>query len=362
MRKKPLIEPSVPRKKNSLENKNGDLIVYENDRLKSPYTSNVYQFINFIGGGSFGKVYEVTLNGEGSYALKISSDAAISKEQCRHEATLLKWLTKPSTNAPSNLSTLIETFPLKEHIIIVMPLYPKSLLNIMDERGYQAFHLSHVQQVLRQLATAVAFFHHNHIVHTDIKPENFMFSSSVELKLIDYGACVINPLEGAVGYLQSLFYRAPEIILELPYSDKIDIWSMGCVAAEMTLGLPIFAGKDSHNVLQLINIRCGKIPQSMISDSPCADYHFDEDQEIIVNEPIVDQCGFDLDLLSNIIRNFPNFVSDSPIACEIENKQREVLISLLDGMLRVNPDERYSIENVLNHEFLHMEIDTEYPE
>ena len=354
----PLIEPSAPAKRGSVNNVNGDLIVYKNNKIQSQNSNSEYQFIRFLGGGAFGKVYEAIRNGEEHVSVKISSVEVSSVQQCTTERSVLKWLSNPSTDPPPYLSSLIDSFMYHDHVVIVTPLYKMSLINLLEIRNYSWFPLYYIQQFLQKLGTAIEFLHRNRVIHTDIKPENIMFTNDDDLMLIDYGACVIHPREGDVGYLQSLFYRAPEVILQLPYSYTIDIWSMGCVAAELALGLPIFCGKTAHNVLQLINIRCGGIPQTMIEDSPIADYYFDSDGEIIINpeEGIVDQCHFPLDTITNIIINFPNFNQDSPEECEKENEQRKVFVSLLEGMLKVNPEERFTIEDVLNHEFLHMKM------
>ena len=81
------------------------------------------------------------------------------------------------------------------------------------------------------------------IVHCDLKPENILLKSlnSGEIKVIDYGsACFEN--RTMYSYIQSRFYRSPEVLLGYPYTAAIDMWSLGCVAAEIFLGLPLFPG------------------------------------------------------------------------------------------------------------------------
>lgn len=86
------------------------------------------------------------------------------------------------------------------------------------------------------------------IIHCDLKPENILLASTGQgggslgqLKLIDFGSACF---EGRTffSYIQSRFYRSPEVLLGLSYNGAIDMWSFGCVAAELFLGLPLFPG------------------------------------------------------------------------------------------------------------------------
>jgi serine/threonine protein kinase len=72
-----------------------------------------------------------------------------------------------------------------------------------------------------------------------------------QIKLVDFGsACFEN--ETVYSYIQSRFYRSPEVLLGLPYNSAIDMWSLGCISAEMFLGLPLFPGASDHDQLKLI--------------------------------------------------------------------------------------------------------------
>lgn len=77
---------------------------------------------------------------------------------------------------------------------------------------------------------------------------------SPTIKVIDFGsACYEN--QTVYSYIQSRFYRSPEILLGLPYSSSIDMWSLGCIAAEIFLGLPLFPGTSEYNqVCRIVEI------------------------------------------------------------------------------------------------------------
>ena len=79
------------------------------------------------------------------------------------------------------------------------------------------------------------------------------------------GLCVcVCPCVSVCSYIQSRFYRAPEVVLGLPYDCSIDMWSLGCIAVELFVGLPIFPGVSELNQLKHITDMCGSLPDWML--------------------------------------------------------------------------------------------------
>ena len=93
----------------------------------------------------------------------------------------------------------------------------------------------------------------NYIVHCDLKPENILLvnRSKPNLKLIDFGSSCFEK-EKIYTYIQSRFYRAPEVMLGIPYTTAIDMWSFGCILAELFTGFPIFPGETEVGQMGLI--------------------------------------------------------------------------------------------------------------
>jgi dual specificity protein kinase YAK1 len=91
-----------------------------------------------------------------------------------------------------------------------------------------------------------------------LKPENILLRSLEvpSIKVIDFGsACLEN--QQTYSYIQSRFYRSPEVLLGLKYTTAIDMWSFGCIVAELFLGLPIFPGNSEYNQLTRITETMG---------------------------------------------------------------------------------------------------------
>ena len=97
------------------------------------------------------------------------------------------------------------------------------------------------------------------IIHCDLKPENILLKEANKsgIKIIDFGSSTFID-ERVYTYIQSRFYRAPEIMLGIPYTCAIDMWSFGCIMAELYIGYPIFPGESENDqlsrIIEMINI------------------------------------------------------------------------------------------------------------
>ena len=89
------------------------------------------------------------------------------------------------------------------------------------------------------------FLEERKVIHCDLKPENILCVDDAcqTLKVVDFGSgCLAH--EQVYTYVQSRYYRAPEVIMRIPYSEKVDIWSLGCILAELYTGEPLFPGNN----------------------------------------------------------------------------------------------------------------------
>ena len=134
------------------------------------------------------------------------------------------------------------------------------------QRELQGLPVRVVQQVLRALAFLAR--PEVDIIHCDLKPENILLRHPKKsaIKVIDFGSsCRSN--KRMYSYIQSRFYRSPEVMLGLPYGVPIDMWSLGCILVEMHTGEPLFSGSDQFDQMQKIVKLLGMIPSGMLEKS-----------------------------------------------------------------------------------------------
>jgi hypothetical protein len=108
------------------------------------------------------------------------------------------------------------------------------------------------------------YVHSAGVVHRDLKPSNILVNENCDLKICDFGLARIQDPQ-MTGYVSTRYYRAPEIMLTWQkYDTEVDIWSAGCIFAEMLEGKPLFPGKDHVNQFSIITELLGTPPDDVI--------------------------------------------------------------------------------------------------
>ncbi|KAK8889013.1 hypothetical protein M9Y10_033755 [Tritrichomonas musculus] len=180
----------------------------------------------------------------------------------------------------------------------------------------------------------------------------------ISFKLIDFGSCLF--IGDIQDYIQSRYYRAPEILLRLPYDSKIDVWSLGCLAVELMLGVPILPAQTELHLATLIERTIGPFPRHMFENSPRSTQIFMPDGKVKPASLLCEENGEDFATTFK-----PYFVKKKlkKIIMSYESNQpgndlrdREVFVDLVQKMLAVDPEERFSAADALNHPFLHMDF------
>ncbi|EDW76167.1 uncharacterized protein Dwil_GK15312 [Drosophila willistoni] len=216
-----------------------------------------------IGGGTFGRVYQAELldNGHRQHESKIVALKQIFNfgNYQRREVDIMNQLTQHC-----NILKMIFFFhiqmgtPPNNYIIMALEYMPMSLLDylIQQRRNMRPVDHIYIRILAYQLYRGLAYLHSKNICHRDIKPENLLLNEKkMLLKLGDFGSAkVLVPHEGNMSYICSRAYRAPELFANsFVYTVSVDMWSAGCVLAEMLNGIPLFAS-NKHGKEQLLYI------------------------------------------------------------------------------------------------------------
>ncbi|XP_015688254.1 uncharacterized protein LOC102718785 isoform X2 [Oryza brachyantha] len=201
-----------------------------------------YYVTEYLGSAAFSKVVQAhDLQTGTDICLKIIKNDKDFFDQSLDEIKLLKFVNKYDPLDEHHVLRLYDYFYHQEHLFIVTELLRANLYEFQkynQESGGEAyFTLPRIQSIARQCLEALVYLHHLRIIHCDLKPENILIKSysRCEIKIIDLGSsCFLT--DNLCLYVQSRSYRAPEVILGLPYDQRIDIWSLGCILAELYTG------------------------------------------------------------------------------------------------------------------------------
>ena len=208
-----------------------------------------------LGEGAFGAVFRSrTASGRVVAIKQVVEDATY----CNRELEVCRLLA--AANHPNIIEPMGVYFtvgPQGRTMNLVMECVPQSMRSVLTflARRDMRMKASQVKNYMFQLSRALLFLHELDILHRDLKPENILINPQThELKLTDFGSAKkIVAGRRNVTYICSRFYRAPELILDRElYGPAIDIWSYGCILAELAMGSPFFIGED--NVSQLVAI------------------------------------------------------------------------------------------------------------
>eukprot|EP00914_Ancora_sagittata_P025537 GHVO01050624.1.p1 GENE.GHVO01050624.1~~GHVO01050624.1.p1 ORF type:complete len:461 (+),score=55.48 GHVO01050624.1:873-2255(+) len=147
----------------------------------------------------------------------------------------------------------------QHHVYMVME-YVEHELKVLLEENKPAFSLSEKKSLLQQLLRGLTYLHSNWVVHRDIKTTNLLYSNSGVLKICDFGSSrkFADPIEPYSRNVVTLWYRAPELLLgKTDYDEAVDVWSAGCVFAELLLRRPLFKSSNEAETLGMIFNLCG---------------------------------------------------------------------------------------------------------
>mmetsp|Transcript_1783 Transcript_1783/g.4164 ORF Transcript_1783/g.4164 Transcript_1783/m.4164 type:complete len:454 (+) Transcript_1783:19-1380(+) len=196
--------------------------------------------------------------------------------EAEEEAKILRELHHP------HIVQMLDFFEFRGHLCIALELLGRNLYELITEHnGLLSIQL--VQQATYQVLLALEYLKTHQVIHADLKPENVLMVDSAwrsdgkaHFKVIDFGGARREgfPMEDLV--LQTLPYRAPEVLLGLPVKCAADMWSLGCICIELFVGESLFShSKDKDEILEGMVQLCGKIPAWMLKQGTRTNEFFD---------------------------------------------------------------------------------------
>lgn len=237
-----------------------------------------YEVLQMLGRGSFGQVLRCKdhVNGR-EVAIKIIRNKKRFQRQAHMEASILATLQEEDVDDKANIVRMLDTFTFRSHLCISCELLGINLYENIKASGFRGAPSKFVRHIAEQLLSTLALLHKLNVCHADLKPENILLLApgTSKVKVIDFGSsCYVD--QRLFTYIQSRFYRAPEVILGLPYDSKIDIWSLGCILAELSTGHPLFPGEDESEQLYCIMEVLGLPHENLLQRAPRTALFFDK--------------------------------------------------------------------------------------
>lgn len=225
-----------------------------------------YEVLKILGKGSFGQVVKAYDHKTGTYvALKMVRNEKRFTHQAAEEIRILEQLKQQDKDNTRNVVHMLEHFTFRNHVCMTFELLSMNLYELIKRSKFQGFPLQLVRKFAHSILVCLDMLHRNRIIHCDLKPENILLKQQGRsgIKVIDFGSSCYES-QRIYTYIQSRFYRAPEVILGFKYGPAIDIWSFGCILAELLTGAPLFPGEDEGDQLACIIELLGMPPQKLL--------------------------------------------------------------------------------------------------
>ena len=314
---------------NGFDDDRGDYKLAMGDHL-----SYRYEILSILGKGSFGQVCKCfDHKHKETVALKIIRNKRRFHQQGAVEIKVLDLLRNYDRDDRMCVVKMRSYFLFRKHLCLSFELLSINLYDFLKNNEFRGLSLSLIRRFAIQLIIALKYCRTHGVIHCDLKPENVLLKQSNKsgIKVIDFGsACMQN--ERIYTYIQSRFYRAPEIILGIPYTTSIDMWSLGCILAELFLGTPLFPGESEHEQMLCIMEMMGLPPTEVLTVSTRKKLFFDtQDAPKVIANSRGKKRYPDTKSLSSVLRGAdPSFI--------------DFIRSCLtwDSSLRLTPDEALS--------------------
>uniref|UniRef100_A0A0N5AAK8 Serine/threonine-protein kinase PRP4 homolog n=1 Tax=Syphacia muris TaxID=451379 RepID=A0A0N5AAK8_9BILA len=317
-----------------------------------------YRVYGYTGAGVFGNVVRATdaARSNTHVAVKIIRSNEVMYKTGLRELEILKKLNEADRDDRYHCLQLYRHFYHHQHLCLVFESLNMNLRELLKKYGNNVgLHMKAVRSYTQQLLLALRLMKKCSILHADIKPDNILVNETkLTLKLCDFGSASHVAETEMAPYLVSRFYRAPEIMLGLPYDFGIDLWSVAVTLYEVYTGKIMFAGRSNNQMLKYMMDLKGKIPNKIVRKAQFRDQHFDSNCNFLYHE--VDKVTQrDKITTLSVVKVTRDLRSELLGEQELDKdgmRKLEQFRSLLDAMTVLDSSKRISCNEALKHPFV----------
>ncbi|EEH39675.2 serine/threonine-protein kinase prp4 [Paracoccidioides lutzii Pb01] len=312
-----------------------------------------------LGKGMFSSVVRATDSKTGKLvAIKIIRNNDTMRKAGMKEIELLEQLLAADPDDKKHIIRFERHFDHKGHLCIVFENLSMNLREVLKKFGRDVgINLRAIRTYAHQMFLGLSLLRKCNILHADLKPDNLLVNENRNLlKVCDLGSASPASENEITPYLVSRFYRAPEIILGIPYDYAIDMWSIGCTLFELYTGKILFTGRTNNQMLRSIMECRGKFPPKFLRRGTFTYLHFDEflnfrsvEEDKVTGRMVTRIVDFKKptrDLKTRLMGKGSKGLSD------LEIKELTLFIDLLDRCLNFNPEKRCTPSEALKHPFI----------
>ncbi|RHY45818.1 hypothetical protein DYB30_001145 [Aphanomyces astaci] len=336
-----------------------------------------YEILRDAGLGTFGRVVLckdlLSKNKDDIVALKVVRKVEKYSESAKIEANILKHVNDKDVRGDSLCVRMHRWFEFQGHVILVFEQLGGSLYDYLKQQDYKPFPLDSIRAYAWQLLTSLVshsdhlkFLHHIKLIHTDLKPENILLVRDAacggdrakacqrkgylvpplhdQVKLIDFGGATYDD-ESKSGIINTRQYRSPEVMLGVGWSFPSDIWSAACIIAELYIGELLFVTHENLEHLALIEKCIGSFPADMVAraDRQAQKYFTDHGALCWPQGAATRESVDHVRKMKSLEEIIDGGGDDDDGAHE--------LLDLLTRMLAMDPTERVTAADALQHPF-----------
>lgn len=318
-----------------------------------------YHVTQNLGRGMFSSVVRATDSQTNmAVAIKIVRNNESMRKAGIKEIDILKNIASNDPEDKKHLIRLHRSFDHKGHLCMVFENLSMNLREVLKKFGRDVgINIKAIRAYAQQLFLGLGLLRKCQYIHADLKPDNILVNESRSaLKICDLGSASPITENATAPYLVSRFYRAPEVILGIPYDYGIDMWSIGCTLFELYTGKILFTGRNNNGMLRAIMECRGKFPHKLLRRGALTYDYFDDllnfqSQEIdkLTGRTVTKM----IDIKAKPVRDLRSrLIPKDKRMNEQERKELELFVDLLDKCLDLRPEKRITPTDALKHPFI----------